>query len=578
MTTTKTKSKRKSQQSQAVVRIVIIAAILVCINVLASRVHFGLDLTSEKRFTLSDATKEMLARVDDPVTVDIYMKGEFPAGIEHLRDAVAEKLNNFNSYTKSKITYTYIDPFEGKTEDEKGPIYQQLAEKGVVGIMLDITSADNTTSQKMIFPYALVHYKGKSVAVRIMESGSVRDNAEKLTISESLLEYKLASAIHKMEMPAPPEIAYMVGHGEPLGWETYDMLTSLSMNYFLDTLDLVSEVYIPSTFDAIIINKPATSIKEQEKLKLDQYVMRGGRILWCLDPVRTPLDSLQYTDNVLAIEQFLNLDDMLFNYGVRVNADLVQDMQCFVLPVTVGRTEQGQSQIEGRNWMYYPIFLPTSRHPIVNNMDGILGKFVSSIDTVGTGDIKKTVLLESSKYSRRAPTPHRVSLSMLQFPMKEEMFQQPYLPAAVLVEGNFESIFRTKISDLTTTYLRDVQKRPYMDKTDSPTAMIVIGDGDIFLNEVQPTTGPIPMGASRGTKAQFANRNFLLNCMEYLTDKNSLLEARTKDARVRLLDGGRVKEEGNKWRIINIAVPVAIVLLFASAYLFFRKRRYAEKK
>lgn len=579
MTTTNNSSnKRKSQQNQAIIRVVILLAILVGINILANNLHYGLDLTKEQRFTLTPATKEMLRKMDDVATVQVYLDGKLPAGLEQLKNSVRDKLNNFNSYAGTKIVYSFEDPFEGKREDEKQPIFEQLMKKGVVGSMLNVDDEAGNT-QRMFFPYALVNYKGREMSVSLIEPGNGRDTRTQLGISESMLEYKLASAIHKLDMPARPTIAYIMGHGEPLNWSTYDMLRSLEANYTVDTFDIVTRANINAeVYSAIIINNPYVSIKEQDKFKIDQYIMRGGRVLWVVDPLITPLDSLQTSDNIMTTDRFLNLDDMLFNYGVRLNPVLVEDMQCFVLPVTVGRTARGEAQIENRPWMYYPVFVPTSKHPIVNNMDGILGRFASSIDTVGNPNAKKTVLLESSKYSRIAANPVRVNLAMLQFQLKEEMFQKPYNPVAVLLEGNFTSIYKNRVAPSFAQTLDSLQI-PFKEKTDSTTAMIVISDGDLFTNDFSETRGPSPMGMLQRVPGQrFVNSSFLMNCLEYLTDKNSLLEARTKDVKIRLLDNGRTKEEETKWKIVNVGIPIALVLIFASVYMFFRKRRYEVKQ
>jgi ABC-2 type transport system permease protein len=579
-TTNKTVSKRKSQQKQAVIRIVVLAAILVCANILASRVHYGLDLTKEKRFTLSPATKNMLRNLEDVVTVEVYLKGKFPAGIQKLADETREKLNTFNNYSSKKIIYKFTNPFEGKTDDEKGPIYQELVRKGVVGKELNVNTEDEGQSQSMFFPYAVVQYKGRELPVTLLEAGIGYDPLQQLSISESMLEYKLASAIHKLNMADKPTIAYAVGHGEPLGLNTLDLLRTLERNYHVDTFDLSTSYYInPVVYSAIIINRPTTIIREEEKFIIDQYVMRGGHVLWCIDPLNAPLDSLQHSDNFLTNDYVLNLDDILFNYGVRVNKDLVEDMQCNEIPVMMGMTEQGRPQTELRPWMYFPVLIPSSKHAIVNNMDAIMGQFVSSIDTVGGPEIKKTVLLESSKYSRTAPNPVRVNMAMLQYKLRPEMFQKPYQPVAVLLEGKFKSIFRNRPpAPGFAAILRDSLKQPYMDHADSATSMIVIADGDMFANGFTEGNGPEPMGYWRYNKTNFANKSFLLNCLEYLTDKNTLLEARTKDVKLRLLDNGRIRDERNKWRVVNIGIPIAMVLVFASAFMFFRKKKYETKK
>jgi ABC-2 type transport system permease protein len=579
MATTTPGNKRKSQQTQAVIRIVILAAILICANVLATRIHYGLDLTREKRFTLSPATKEMLSELDDVVVVEVYLKGKFPAGIQKLADETREKLNTFNNYSKTKIIYSFVNPFEGKTEEEKLPIFQELVKKGIVGKQLNVDSEEEGHVEKMFFPYALVTYKGREQSVALLESGSVFSTQEQLTISESLLEYKLANAIHKLNMPDKPRIAYITGHGEPLGIGTLDMLLTLQRNYHVDTVDIAARGYLsPVIYSAVIINKPTSTVFEQDKFKIDQYIMRGGRVLWCLDPLHAPLDSLQYSDNFLTSAYQLNLEDILFNYGVRLNANLVEDMQCNEIPVTMGYTEQGRAQIELRPWMYFPVLIPSSKHPIVNNMDGIMGQFVSSIDTVGNPEAKKTVLLESSKYSRTAANPVRVNMAMLQYDLRTDMFQKPYQPVAVLLEGKFNSIFRNRPPSASfAAVLRDSLKQPFLAQSDTSTSMIVIADGDMFANGYSESTGPEPMGYWKYNKTSFANKSFLLNCVEYLTDRNSLMEARTKDLKLRLLDIGRVKEERTQWRIVNIGIPILLVLIFGSAYTFFRKRRYETK-
>ena len=573
-------NKRKSQQTQATIRIVILSAILICINILATQIHYGLDLTREKRFTLSPATKRMLSSLDDVVTVEVFLKGKFPAGIQRLSEETAEKLNNFNNYSNKKIIYTFVDPVEGKNDDEKAEIYRQFMMKGMSPRQLNVNTEEEGRSEKIFFPYALVHYKGNEMPVTLLESSTGVDPMQQLTVSGSMLEYKIASAIHKLDMPDKPTIAYLVGHGEPLGITTIDMLTTLERNYHVDTFNIIEHAYInPVVYSAVIVNKPTSIIHEQEKFKLDQYVMRGGHILWVIDPLYAPLDSLQHTDNFLTSEYMLNLDDILFNYGARLNPTLIEDMQCNEIPITVGYSEQGRAQVELKPWMYFPIFVPTSRHPIVNNMDGIMGQFASSIDTVGNPQAKKTVLLESSKYSRIAGNPVRVNMAMLQFDLRPDMFQKPYQPVAVLLEGNFPSIFRNRPPAAGfAQILRDSLKQPFKDKTDTATSMIVIADGDMFANGFTEARGPEPMGYWRYNQSNFANKSFLLNCMEYLTDKESLLEARTKDVKLRLLDAGRIRDERDTWRIVNIAIPIGLVLVFASVFLFFRKRRYEIKK
>jgi ABC-2 type transport system permease protein len=572
-----TSSKRKGQQRQAILRLVILVVILVFVNILASNFHRGLDLTREKRFTLTDATKRMLKGMDDVAVVNVYLEGKFPAGIERLSEATLDKLRSFREYGGNHIAFRFIDPFEGKAESEKEAIANELYAKGIQPVSLNVAN-ESGNSQQFIFPYALVVYKGKSMPVKLLETHFGMNDKEQLNYSENLLEYKLASAIHKLEMPAKPGIAYIMGHGEPLGPNTYDLLKTLEQYYKVDTIDLPNEYHInDALYKAIIINKPTETFTEKEKFKIDQFIMHGGRVLWAIDKVKTPIDTLQKTGQALAMDYNLDLDDQLFRYGARINSDLVEDVSCNMIPFISGTMDNGQPQIELRPWVFMPLFIPENVHPIVNNMDVVMGQFASSIDTIADPGIKKTVLLRSSNYSRTSPTPVRVSLSMLNYNPDPKLFRKPYQPVAVLLEGKFTSLFQNRMAPEFLRVLKDSLKYEFKSSSDSATAMVVISDGEIMWNDFSRRDGPMELGYWQFTKSLFANKNFILNCLEYLTDPNSLLEARSKDLKLRLLDSKRASDEKLKWQAINIGIPLALVLIFASAYLFFRKRRYEVK-
>lgn len=573
-----TSSKRKSQQRQAVTRVLIMAAILVCINMLAVRFHYGLDLTSEKRFTLSAATKRLLHNMDDVAVINVYLKGKFPAGFQRLSEATRERLQSFRDVSGNKIIYKFIDPFEGKTEEEKGPISEQLYQQGVMAMNLRVQSEEEGYSEKFVFPYALVQYKGRKMAVRLLEQNQGVNPLHNLTASETLLEYKLANAINKLTQPERTEIAYIVGHGESIGLHTYDLLMTLASMYTVDTFDLASNIYIPKRYKAVIINKPTLPIDDREKFKIDQYIMEGGHVLWAIDQLYTPMDSMnaQNGQQFITMDYGLELDDMLFKYGVRVNLDIIEDQQnCLPLPIIVNN-QGNKPEMQLRQWVYYPVFMPVSKHPIVKNLNGIMGRFVNSIDTLATPGVKKTILLESSKYSRTEAFPVRVSLSMLKYPLKPEMFNNPYKVGAVLLEGKFKSVFENRMAPKFLQVLRDSLKRNFYKESDSDGKMIVISDGDIMDNDFSQTQGPSEMGYWKYIQTRYYNKEFILNCVEYLTDNSGLIEARAKDEVIRKLDGKRVTKEKLQWRIVNIGIPILLVLIFASAYIFFRKRRYEK--
>ena len=555
------------QNRQAGIRVLILLAVLVCINMLAARFHTGLDLTSEKRFTLSQPTKKMLRRMDDFAVVEVLLEGKnFPAGFERLKESVRERLQSFRDVSGGKVVFNFRDPFEGKSQKEKAGILEKFAAKGVYGVNIK-QGGDEKYSEQIVFPYALVSYKGKEVPVRLLESHLGFTPLEKLNYSESQLEYKFASAINGLIRPGRPAIAYLMGNGEALGWGTYDGLTTLRSLYRLDTIDLNSGTHIPSIYDAAIICKPTTAFDDKAKFKLDQYVMHGGHLLMLLDAANASMDSLR-SEQFLATGIDLNLDDILFKWGVRVNPDLIEDLQSNRIPVMVGE------QAEKHNWFYAPVFIPTSKHPIVRNMDGIMSMYASTIDTAANPEIHKTILLESSQYSRPTMTPARISLSMLRYQPRQELYNKGYKPVAVLLEGKFQSVFQDRMAPEFLRILKDSIHQPYKPVADSDGSIIVVSDGDIFLNSLNRKTGPYEMGYWDVDNVQYANKPFILNCLEYLMDHSGLLEARNKDVRLRLIDPGRAKTERNKWQTINIVIPLGLVLIFASAYIFFRRRRY----
>lgn len=570
--------KRNNQQKAAILRLVLLLLALVAVNMLATRFHVPLDLTEEKRFTLSPATKRLLSQMDETAVVDVFLKGKFPAGFQRLSEAVREKLQFFQNASGGKVVFRFEDPVTGKSEEEKKAIVQNLFQKGIEPMMLNQQNEEGYKEQ-IVFPYALVHYKGGEMPVRLLERHFAMSPAEQLNMSEAQLEYKFASAIRDLGRAGKkPDIAYIMGNGEALSYGTWDALhETLPRYYNLDTVDLTESFYIPIRYKAIVICKPTVPFSEKDKYKIDQYVMRGGRVLWLLDALQANMDSLQQSETFLTRNYDLNLDDMLFKYGVRVNPVLIEDLQCESIPVTVGYAGN-EPQIELRNWQYFPLLQSGSKHPIVNNMNLVLSVFANSLDTVGAPGIDKTILLTSSKYSRTAPNPVRVSLSMLRFPPRTELFNHPYSPAAVLLEGKFKSVFQNRMAETFLDLMRDSLKYDFKAQADTPGRMIVVADGDVMLNDFSGARGPLEMGFWKFTNERYANKTFLLNSLEYLTDESGILEARSKESRLRMLDAGKVKATKNNWQILNLALPVGLVLLFAAAWIFFRKRKYTAHK
>ncbi len=388
------------------------------------------------------------------------------------------------------------------------------------------------------------------------------------------MEYKFAEAIDKLSYETKPLVAYSTGNGEPMGYNTYDLSQNvLQKDYQLFTLNINSQPLIPDTFNLLLIVKPTKTFTEEEKLKIDQYIMHGGRVLLFVDKLEAEMDSLQQKNEVIAYDRGLNLNDILFRYGVRINSDLVMDLQCDLLPFDVN----GNGQYEWLQWNYFPLFQTKSNHPINKNIGLVAGKFVNSIDTVEADGIQKTILLSSSANSRTISTPALISGRENVNAPENELFKKHDIPVAVLLEGKFQSVYRNRLSQA----MRDSIEKyggSFLSSSLSSNKMIIVSDGDIVLNGAA-NNQPIPMGMNQfayGTQKEFpfANRDFLQNCLDYLIDRSGLMEAKSKDYTLRLLDPKKAEEQRATWQIINIAAPILLVCLFGFVYQWWRRRKY----
>lgn len=568
----------QSIKQKMIIRFTLLAFILLMINLVSSKFHKQFDLTSEKRFSLSQPTKNLLKNLNEDVVIEVYLKGSFPAGFQRLQESTREVLQQFKEYGGSKIRFEFINPLEGKDEKGKQEVFNLLAQKGINPVNLQVQQdEEDGYSEKIIYPSANVSINGKNEPVNLLESHLSMSPSEKLHHASLMLEYKFASAIKKLLQPDKKKVAVVAGNKELLGLNTVDILYSLEKIYDLDTIDLSNAIGISNLYAAAIIISPTEPFDEQNKFKLDQFVMHGGRVLWCIEQLQSNMDSLQNSAATMALDYNLNLEDMLFNYGVRINPDYIEDyQQASPIPITVGMIGN-QPDIKLLPWSYYPYSVPNSKHPIVNNMDAVQFMMASSIDTLANSEVKKTILLTSSNRSRRVPAPVRVSLSNLKFKPTPDIFKESNIPMAVLLEGKFKSVFANRIDPHFIKIYEDSLKLNYSTQCAKENRMIVVSDGNVPMNDFSQARGPMECGYYKYTEQLFSNKTFILNCMEYLTDDINLLEARNKNEKLRLLDMARIKQEKLKWQIINIGLPIAIILIFANAYFFFRKRKYEKK-
>lgn len=542
-------------------------AILIVINLAGTLGFFRLDLTQEKRYTLSDNTIDLLRKVDDIVYFRIYLDGELPASYTKLRNSIRETLDEFRAYNKANIQYEFIDPAEGRDKRTLNDYYNELVEKGLQPAV-DRQQSSSSSEQRIIWPCALVSYKTRETPVNFIQSGQQTD--KEVLINESLesLEFNLIDAVRRLFVRQKPNIAFIEGHGESSAMMTEDITRSLTDYYNVQRIKINQQLKSLDKFKTIIIAGPDSVFDEKDKFIIDQFIMDGGRVLWLVDGTATNMDSLQSSSETVAIANEINLEDMLFKYGVRINNNLLLDLNSCPIPVKTGQIGD-QPQFEYFNWYYFPSVSNTDGHPIVKNLNAIRFEFVSGIDTVGTGGVKKTVLLTTSEYSRIVNTPAVISLRMLTETPGKEFFNKPKIPVAVLLEGNFNSVFTNRIPPEIAE-----DKEIGFDETGKPSKMIVISDGDIINNQFVYRNGQYftyPLGYDRFTGINYGNKDFLLNCMNYLTDESNLLDIRSRELKIRLLDKTMIASNQAYIQWSNVLGPVLIIVAIGLILMIFRK-------
>lgn len=555
----------------------VIIILLAALNWLASLYHTRIDLTNENRFTLSKPTKKILKAMDDVVQVDVFLKGDFPSGFKKLAGSTDEMLSEFKEVAGNKLQFRFISP-EDEVEGANTKWADTLVALGFSP--LNLTSQVKAGQQQQnIFPIAFVHYHDQVMPVIIYEGKTKRITYPEINSAEAMMEYNFASAIDKVTAKDKPTLIYSAGNGEPMDGRTYDLSENvLKPNYKFQPVNLNVIPRIPDMVQVLMIVKPAIPFNDEEKLKIDQFVMRGGKLILFTDKLNAELDSLQSKKGeVIAYDRGLELNDLLFKYGVRINPNLVMDLQCDFLPFDVN----GNGQFELLPWNYFPVFESKSNHPINKHLGFISGRFVNTIDTVGAEGIRKTILLSSSSNSRTIGTPALISVLENVRAAENEKYKDTGLPVAVLLEGKFQSLFSNRLSQAMNDSLQKYGAT-FLPQCIADNKIIVVADGDMVLNSVVKGNQPIPMGMNPYTYGSqqefpFANKDFLQNCLDYLINTSGLSEAKAKDYTLRLLDKKKVDSEKMSWQLINIAVPVLLVILFALLYQFLRRRKYTHR-
>jgi ABC-2 type transport system permease protein len=558
---------------------VVLLAGLIGINVLASLVHGRFDLTEEKRYSLSAPTRNVFAGLQQPVTIDVFVTGdELPAVVRKFQDALGDFLSEAREYSGNNIQYRFINPYENLADTSAERIMEDSLqyEYGLYPALIDAPEkvGDKMEIVKLIHG-AVIRYGDASIGVDFLQGvkNLGTGEAERAALYnevESKLEYKFASAIQKITTTDKPIIAYALGNGEGWGYNVDDAVRTLLSDYAFDTLNIPQAPYIPSQIDALVILKPTQAFSESDKQKIDQYVMNGGKVLWMLDNMYTEFDSLYQSQGFIAFDRGLNLEDLLYTYGVRINQKLLQDMQCDKLPQMSGET--GQQRLV--DWPFFPI-LDGTEHPISKNLDGVRSMFPTTLDTVKAEGIRKTVLLRSSNNSRVLSAPAKIDFEFLQIAPDERLFTVGNVPVAMLLEGRFRSLYRARVPRAFADSLA-AYGQPFRTEASAEGKVIVISDGDIAMNQVSQFDGPLPMGTNFYTRYTYANRDFFLNSLDYLVNPSNVLSTRAKEFTLRLLDPRKTEAERSKWQMLNIALPVALIILFGFIYQQVRKYRYAS--
>jgi ABC-2 type transport system permease protein len=550
----------------------IVFAGVLLLNILSGQLFFRLDLTAEKRYSINDVSKQLVQKLEKPVNITLYLDGELQPGFRKLQKSIVEKISDYNAYSSKLINLTIVDPYKISDAKRRDKLFTELAGKGLQPTNVR-QNTDQGTISRLIFPGALISYGNKESGVNLLKNNPNLHAEVNLNNSIESLEYEFSSAFADLMSGEKQSVAFLTGQGELNDNEIHDMATSLSEKYNVFNVSNQELATNGAHIKTLIVANPTQKFTEADKFQVDQFVMNGGRVLWLVDPVSVSLDSLSNGYMTVAFPQNLNLDDQLFRYGVRLNANLIQDAECLLIPVNTAPAGS-PAKFTPAPWYYSPLLIPSGNHVISKNISRVKAEFVSSIDTVGKSDqVRKTVILASSAHSLVIKAPVEISLAITNNPADSRLFREPSQPVGVLLEGTFTSVFKNRM-------VGSVGGNSSGMKTESqPTKMIVFSDGNMIANQFRLTGGTpeyMPLGYDRLSKQTFGNKDLLMNAVNYLCDDSGLMELRSQVFKIRLLDKVKVKENKLTWQLLNVVVPLLIISVFGAVYVFLRRRKYAN--
>lgn len=563
----------KQQTLKIVLNFLIVLGILVSINIISSFVHESIDLTEDKRFTITKPSERIIESLDEPVYIKVLLEGKFPAGFKRLRNATEEMIKDIQDIN-GNIQFDFEDPNEGSVQ-ERNETYKKLKERNILPMRLTYMEDDQRV-ERLTYPYAIMNLGARNVVINLLEE-QVMGVDEEVTINNSisLLEYKFVNALRNLIRTEKKNILFVDGHGELPIPNTYRLEGELRRFHNTDRIILDSVVQIPKEIDLIIVAGPKSTYSLKDQFKLDQYLMNGGNAIWMIDQLEVKMDSIAKYGVYNPPQSQHGLDDLFFKYGIRFEPNLLMDYQCTEIPQVIGTVGE-RPQIELRPWFFHPLLLPQSEHPIVKNIGQVNLYFPNTVTALETKfPLEKTVLLETSSRSRFKYIPMELTTRLTEVDVDPKLFNKEAQPVAILLEGKFESLFKNR---LTNDFKRVLEQIGSEFSEESPEIkQLFISDSDLIKNRVDLNSNRTSeIGNNRWTgKTYKGNQMFILNAIEYMIDPDNVLSARSKEVKLRLLDAARTKTEKSKWQFINLGVPLLLLGLFGIGFTFWRRRKYA---
>src|SRR5512133_256744 len=554
-------------------RLIISVIIVIAVAWILSVKYFRLDLTSEKRYTLASYTKQTLRALQDEVHVTVYLSGDLNIPFYKMKQRIEQTMEEFSVYAGKNLSWEFVNPFEGNDSKATDKLLNELVDKGLKPSNILDKSGEGGSSEKIIIPGAILKYKDVEVPVNLLNNNPGSSADENINSSIENFEFKFMMVITSMISDSTEKIAFIEGHGEFNEYQVGDISRELGWNFQVDRGRIDGKPGILNQYKAVIIAGPTKPFNEKDKFVLDQYIMNGGRVLWFVDLVNASIDSISEGNPTLAMIRTLNIEDLLFRYGARINPVLLQDIQCSTIPVNVALVGNAPD-FRPAPWLYSPLLTAPVSNPITRNLNMVKTEFCGFIDTIeARKGITKTALLRTSRYTKEVAAPVMISLDEVRLQPREQDFNRSFLPIAVLLEGSFETAFKNR--DIAGMFPDTVVQ---LVETGRPSSMMIVSDADIIRNDIRPTPQGImitPLGFDRYTSRTYGNKEFIVNSLQYMTVHNGLINLRTRKLTVRLLDKSKITDNRKKIMLVNTVLPPVLVILAGLLYSWIRKRNYS---